>query len=110
MVFAFLDGSIPTQCCDNFIKIFTVPTIMDNNVNDHYSRGQPSPTLSCTKYSTNGDGEKFYTLDPPQLWNPKSMDHYVYKDPVQFMVRTILDRSFIIFFNTLEYKKDPITL
>ena len=70
----------------------------------------PLPALACTKYSTNEDGENFYTPDPPSSWNPKPMDHHVYKDPVQFVVRTILARSFIIFFNTLEYKEDLVTL
>ena len=37
MVFGFFDGSIPTQCRDNFIKIFTVSCKMDNITTHHYS-------------------------------------------------------------------------
>ena len=33
----------------------------------------------------------------------------MYKDPVQVAVRTILARSFIMFFNTFEYIQDPLT-
>ena len=43
----------------------------------------PLPALACTKYSINGYGEKFYTLDPPQVWNNVPMEHHLYKHLVQ---------------------------
>ena len=48
-------------------------------------------------------------LDAPHFWDHKPMDHHMYKDPVQVVVRTILARSFIMFFNTFEYIQDPLT-
>ena len=67
----------------------------------------PLPALACTKYS-HGDGDKFYMLDAPHFWDHKPMDPHMYKDPVQVVVRTILARSFIMFFNTFEYIQDPL--
>ena len=46
MVFGFFDGSIPTQCHDNFIKVFTVPSKMDNITTHHYSWEKPSASIS----------------------------------------------------------------
>ena len=65
------------------------------------------PALACTKYS-HWDGDQFYALDTPQCWDPVSIAHHIYKDPIQFTMRTILARSFIIFFKTLEYEQDPL--
>ena len=81
---------------------------MDNITIHHYSWENPLPALAVMKYSTDGDGEKFYTLDPPSIWNLGKMRKYVYKDPVQVAIREILARSFIMFFNTFTYQWDPI--
>ena len=101
MVFGFLDGSIPTQCCENFITISlnflqcparwtTLQLIITPGKN-------PLPALASIKYSTDGDGEKFYALNPPNAWNLLPMNNHIYKDLVQTSVRQILARSFIMF-------------
>ena len=104
MVFGFFDGSIPAQWHDNLIKFFTVPRKMDNITTHHYSWENPLPALVSIKYSTDGDHEKFYALDPSNIWNLLPMKHHVYKDLVQALVQQILARSFIMFFKTVKYQ------
>ena len=63
----------------------------------------PLPALALIKYSTDGNDEKFYALDPPKAWNLLPMNNHIYKDLVQTLVRQILTRSFIMFFKKFEY-------
>ena len=108
MVLGFLDGSIPTQVRDNFIKFLQCPPRW-TTLRVIASPGKnPLPVLALIKYSTDGDHEKFYALAAPHMWDLLPMQHHVYKDPVQTTVREILARSFVMFFEKFKYSQDPL--
>ena len=72
----------------------------------------PLPAVVHLKYSVTGnevEDEEFYGLDIMDKFYDEQMAKYVYKDPVQLGVHTVLCRSLIIVFSTFHYEEDPNT-